>query len=477
MTTRPDETMPSDQPVELSGQSQDAGDEGLGMSAAESTEPVKQAAPPRISGYPVVGVLPQILWKHLGALNDWFERGGDIFDITLMGVPLTIVARGELAAEAVINQRACYVRSPAFSDGLRLVAGDSILTRDGAPWRERRHVLQPTFHARAVHAMVGRIQTAFDKVLDEVEPGRVEISSLCDRLTMNAGLRVMFGHSLAEETFEELRMLGPQVISRVALGWLTTKLPKWVRLPGEARFRKALARLDEILFEMVQARRCSGDFGDDFLGTLLHLASKGELDDRGIRDEAVTMLLAGYETTSNSLSWTIHTLAGYPEVAAKIRAEANEVLVNGDGDVRKLAYSLRAFKEGLRLHPAALWFPRLAVQDNHVGGYSIAAGQTIACSIYLIHQNPKDWPEPSTFDPDRFAVDTPRYAWMPFGIGQQMCIGKHLALLEGQVALAKLCSRWEVLPVADHVARMRISTTLSNADGIYVELRPVSQIR
>lgn len=462
---------------EPASEQNDADSEGVGSDeAALASHTAGQvqggASLPKIKGAPIVGVLPQILRKHLEALDDWFERGDDIFDISLMGLTLKIVARGELAAEGVINNRTCYARSPVFSEGLSLVTGESLLTLDGPKWRERRQALQPKFHARVIESMVDRIHGAFDSVLDQVEPGRIELASLCDRLTMSVGLTVMFGFGITKDTFEELQVLSPIVISRVAVGWLTSKLPKWLRLPGEARFRAALARLDEIIYEMIAKRRASAEFGDDFLATLLHMAEDGELDDVCVRNEAVTMLLAGYETTSNTLSWTIHTMAEYPEVQAKIRAEVEAVGIRGDE--QGLKYCRNAFKEGLRLNPAALWFPRVAVKDTSIGGHAISAGQTIVCSTYLIHRNPKDWPEPRKFDPDRFARDTPRYAFMPFGIGQQMCIGKHLAVLEGQLALAKIFSRWQVIPVTDHKAEKRISTTLSNKDGIYVEFRALT---
>ena len=429
--------------------------------------------PPRIGGVPLLGALPEMLREHHGALDRWFRDGGDFFEVLLGGVKVKCIARGRLAAEAMIANRSKFVRSPIFNEGVKVLVGNSVLTREGQEWVERRRALQPQFQARVMRQMVGRIGSTLDEVLDGLEPGRVDVSVLCDQLTMAVGLQVMFGHELAPEIFEELSELAPIVIQRVGVCWITSKLPKWLPLPGEARFRRALARLDEIVLGMVEARRSAGDFGDDLLGTLLHMTDEGVLDDRGVRDEAVTMLLAGYETTSNTLGWTLHTLAEHPEVCAKIRDEANAVLADGRGDVRKLEYSLRAFKEGLRLHPAALFVMRQAVEDAQVGVYTVAEGETILISTHLVHRNPKDWEDPDRFDPDRFLETPADHAFIPFGVGHQMCIGKHLALIEGQLVLAKLLQRFALIPVTDHTPQKRVSTTLGNADGIYVELDPV----
>ncbi|GEM_PF-2611796 len=429
--------------------------------------------PPRVLGIPLLGALPELLLRHHAALDRWFAAHGDFFEVPIAGIPVKFIASGHLASKALLSNRGNFVRSPIFNDGVKMVMGDSVLTREGDAWLERRRILQPKFRARVMLGMASRINASLDTVIDSLEPGRIDLARLCDRITMGIGLQVMFGRTMTEEVFEELSVLSPLLIGRISFGWVTTKLPSWLPMPGERRFRRAMARIDEIILGMVQERRESGDLGDDLLGTLLHMADEGLLSDQGIRDEAVTMFIAGYETTSNSLSWTLHTLAGRPEITAEIRREAEEVFGGeGEADVRKLGLSRRAFQEGLRVHPAAMWVIRLATKDTDLGEHLVRAGETIVCSTHLIHRNPKDWVDPDHYDPERFSSPIPDHAYIPFGLGPKMCIGKHLALLEGQLALAKFFRRWSLSPVTDHTPRKRIRTTLGNADGIFAELSP-----
>lgn len=395
-----------------------------------------------------------------------------MFEISLGRTRVKVIAQGDLAAEALIKHRTSYARSPIFNDAVRMVAGDSVLTLEGRAWRDRRRSLQPAFRTQAMATMIERVNSALDTVIESLEPGRLNLAEFCERAAMSVGLKALFGHSLTEESFIELAELSPIVIGRIGVGWLTSKVPHWLQLPGERRFRRSMARIDEIVLDMVAKRRATGEPGDDVLGTLLQMYADGDLDERGVRDEVVTMLLAGYETTANTLSWTLHEIAKHPEVIAKIRAEADRALGGGDADIRELSYSLMAFKEGLRMFPAALWIVRQAKENTSIGGHVVARGETIACSTYLIHRNPRDWATPQRFDPDRFLASVGGRCFVPFGIGPHICIGKHLALLEGQLTLAKLFRQWNLSPVTDHVPQMRISTTLANADGIYAELRP-----
>jgi len=427
---------------------------------------------PRVAGIPVLGALPELLIRHYDALERWFEVGGDMFDLSLAGIEFKVVARGSLASEAINGHRANFVRSPIHNNGVRLLTGEAMIGLEGEAWRARRQAFQPHFRAKIMRQMVSRISATIDEVLDEVPAGRTELASLCDRITMSVALRVLFGASMSEEVFDELSELAPSLIGQVGVQWVTSALPRWIPRPGQAKFERALARIHELIAGMVVERRRDGAHGDDLLATLLHMADGGDLSEDQLRDEAVTVLLAGYETTSNTLSWLLHTLAHEPSWVARVQAEADAVLgPDGSGDVRELELALRCFQEGLRLHPAALWVMRLAVADTPIGDHLIQAGDTLLCSTHLIHRNPKDWREPARFDPDRFCERPPDHAFVPFGIGSMSCIGKHLALIEGQLAVAKLLARWDLVPVADHTPRKRISATLTNADGIYVELR------
>lgn len=435
-----------------------------------TTQATQSSSLPLVRGAPLVGVLPDILRHHHGALDRWFEIGGDLFRVKLAGVELHVIANGRLAADTFNSHRNELARSPLFNDGMRVVTGDSVLTLQGEAWRERRRILQPHFQAKVMSQIAPRICAELDAIIDGLEPGPVELSSLSNRVSMSVTLRVLFGHSMPHEVFDELCELAPSIIARIGLGWISTKLPSWMPMPGEAGFRRSMDRLAELIFDMANKRRELGELGDDLLATLLHMVDEGSLDQSAVRDEAATMLLAGYETTANTLSWTLHSIAERPEVAAKIRAEARDAFARGT-DPSELPYALAAFKEGLRLHPAALWVMRLLLDDIRVGECVIEKGETIVVSTHLVQRNPSDWPEPTRFDPGRFLDTAASPAFIPFGLGPMLCIGKHLALLEGQLMLAKLFASWDLVPDPARPPRKRIATTLSNIDGIHAELK------
>jgi cytochrome P450 len=235
-------------------------------------------------------------------------------------------------------------------------------------------------------------------------------------------------------------------------------IPRTWPTPANRRNREAARRLDAIIYRIIAERRRSGEDRGDLLSMLLHAQDEDDgsfMTDTQVRDEAMTLFLAGHETTANALAWSWHLLAQHPDVYARVREEADGVLGGRTptfADLPELAYTLQVFKETMRLYPPAHTIGRQATRPVELGGYELAAGSVVLISPYVMHRRPDYFPDPERFDPERFTPEAeerlPRFAYMPFGGGPRICIGNHFALMEGHLLLAALAQRvtFELVP-------------------------------
>jgi cytochrome P450 len=233
------------------------------------------------------------------------------------------------------------------------------------------------------------------------------------------------------------------------------RLPAGWPTPRNRRFRAARARLDSTVYRIIAERRRSGEDRGDLLSVLLRSHSVpqdaddgGFMTDRQVRDEAMTLFLAGHETTANALSWTWYLLAQHPQVYARLRAEVDMVLAGRSptlADLEALPYTLRVLKESMRLYPPAYIMLRYTIAPITVGGHRVPRGALLVLSPYTLHRRPDCFPDPERFDPERFAPEAearlPRNAYLPFGAGPRSCIGNHFALMEAHLVLATLAQR------------------------------------
>ncbi|HSO36837.1 MAG TPA: cytochrome P450, partial [Labilithrix sp.] len=269
-------------------------------------------------------------------------------------------------------------------------------------------------------------------------------------------------------------------------------IPPYVPTPANLRFKKAKKTIDDVVYRLIAERRSqaavSGEFGSDLLGMLM--AASGDPDasdpeardgmsDQELRDEIITMILAGHETTANLLSWTFHLLARHPEVERRVREEARRVLGDRDPvleDVKALSYTRMVIEEGLRLYPPAWVFERQAVAEDTLGGYPIEKGAIIGICPYVMHRHPDHWDNPEVFDPERFlperSAGRARYAYIPFGGGPRTCVGNHFALMEAQILLAMIVREQRLELVPGHAVVLDPVITLRPKTGIMVTRSP-----
>jgi cytochrome P450 len=262
------------------------------------------------------------------------------------------------------------------------------------------------------------------------------------------------------------------------------RMPSWMPTPANARFKRALAVMDGMVQRIIDEHR-RGKPKDDVLSMLMAARdedTKDSMSDRQLRDEILTIVLAGHETTANLLAWTLFLLSKHPDVERRVHREVTDVV--GDraptlADLPKLAFTTHVLEESMRLYPPAWSFERQAIADDVVGGYEVKAGTIVALSPYVLHRHPRYWDNPEGFDPDRFSPERsagrPRYAYLPFGAGPRTCIGNGFAMMEGQLLLATLIQKHRLVLVSGAPIELEPMVTLRPKGGIHMVIEERSR--
>ncbi|MAT98059.1 MAG: cytochrome P450 [Anaerolineaceae bacterium] len=350
---------------------------------------------------------------------------------------------------------------------LQSLTGQGLLTSENPLWRKQRRLIQPFFHrsylanfadlmVEATHETLARI----DAHAAQNEP--FDIASEMMTLTLNIVSRALFGYDIDEQSHR----IGDAVNTLIEIA-----------KPKRRRFQEMLQVLDEIVYGFIQQRR-QRPHGEqrDLLDMLIQVRyeDSGEaMDDVQIRDEVMSLLIAGHETTANTLGWLWYLLAQHREVVEKIEAELDLVL-NGRSptitDFPQLEYSNKVIKESMRLYPSAWSISRHTLADDEIGGYHIPAGAIVALSPYTLHRHPAFWPNPDKFDPERFTPEQEaarhRYAYIPFGAGARKCIGDQFALMESIIILPMVLQKFHLHLVPEHPIEEHALVTLRAKHGI-----------
>jgi len=431
-------------------------------------------------------------------LFDTSDEYGDIVAWRAGGKPFFLVRAPAHLEHILVARQDNYVKSFQY----RLLAvgmGEGLLTNEGPPWERQRRLIQPMFAKRHLGQFAGHMTSAITSCLDEWDArpdgGRFDAAGAMSALTLEVVGRALFGAELAADAAR----IGPATVVGLRTGILAARLqlafapPRWVIDRGRAifrlpiltprlkRFRDAIATIDEVVNRLIADREAQGEANpSDLLGLLL--AARDE-DGKGmsrvqIRDELVTFMLAGHETTANGLAWMWYLLSRYPEARDRMYAEVDDMLagrVPDADDADRLPWTAACFQEAIRLYPPAWVFEREAVADDEIEGHRIPAGSTLIVPTYLVHRDPRLWSNPEGFDPRRFLPEAarahPRYAYLPFGAGRRMCVGAGFSILEGTLVAAMIAQRYvlDIAPGARVVPEPTV--TLRPRDGLPMTLR------
>jgi cytochrome P450 len=421
----------------------------------------------------------------LGFLTAMVRTYGDIVALPLGPHRVYLLCHPEHIAYVLQGNQRNYGKS-RFTEQMRPLLGKGLATSDGALWRTQRRLVQPAFHRERLAALAGTITTATDAMLSRWAPLIAQGTSLdmlaeMTQLTGEVIVRALFGTALSEAG----RTIFADFI--MVTGYLRTRmlaLTAWSsRLPtrGRRRFAEALARLDTLVWQRIQEHRQQGGDRGDLLSLLLAARdpATGEgMSAQQLRDEVMTLLFAGHETTALALTWTWYLLARHTEVAGRLRREVTAVLagrVPTMADLSHLPYTRMVIEEALRLYPPVWMLARTARADDMIGGYPIPAGTTVFLGLYLTHRRPDVWPDPERFEPERFAPhrvgERPPGAYFPFATGLRACLGAPFAMMEAQLIVAQVVQAYHFDLVAGQRIAPQPRLTLRPQTGVHLVFR------
>jgi cytochrome P450 len=443
-------------------------------------------APPGPRGYPVLGVLPQAWQNPLPFFVDTARRYGGIVRLRLGTVRAFLLSHPDYIEYVLRENHHNYRKSPRVKR-VKPLFGEGLTTSEGEVWRRRRRLMQPAFHHQRIAALattmtdtIGAMLARWQSTVAAGPP--FDIAAEMGDLTLRIVSRTLFGTDLAGETVTVRRavaLVEQYLNERV---WAFWDLPMWLPTRRHRRLKWAIHTLEQVVYRIIEARRCSGKETADLLGMLLrarYAETGAGMSDTQLRDEVMTLVFAGHETTAAALAWTWYLVAKYPRVQQRLRAELREILmgrVPASSNLPQLSYTRMVIEEAMRLYPPTWVTARTPLQDDSIGGYRLPARAVVLLSPYVMHRHPAFWEQPAVFAPERFAAarsgSRPRYAYFPFGGGPRLCIGKDFALMEAQLVVAMVLQHYEVRLVPDHPIEPQPLLTLRPRHGVLVTLHP-----
>lgn len=412
------------------------------------------------------------------------ETYGDVVRAGIGG-PLTyFLVFHPAGAEHVLAHHHKNYRKGVVNAQFRVLDGNGLVTSEGDFWVRQRRLAQPAFHRQRLEGLAAIMVSAAEALADRWqsaarEGGAFDVEPELMRTTLEVAGRTLFGVDLSEDA----RHLSPAVdVARDYITWRMYRpyLPEWLPTPRHHAFLQARKTLDDVVYGIIWERRRSGADTGDLLSMLMAARDQetGEgMTDLQLRDEVMTLLMAGHESTAVALTWSIYLLASHPKAQTQVREEVASVLgarTVSAGELPRLPYTRAVFEETLRLYPPAWALSRQAIQQDEVGGYRIPAGGYVTLSPYITQRHPDLWPEPDRFDPTRFLedppADRPRFAYFPFGGGPRKCIGLQFALMEAQIMLATLVRRFEITLASPEHPGTEALLSLRPKRGVVVRL-------
>jgi cytochrome P450 len=391
-----------------------------------------------------------------GVLADLHDRYGDLVHFRIGPQHVYVVLRADLVRAVLVTHQKAFKKGPGF-ERARVVLGNGLLTSEGDFHLRQRRMLQPAFHRRRVAEYAGIMVEEAVRVGDAWEGGgERDVAADMSGLALRVVSRALFGAELDEDALaisRDVAEVGEFFdYLTIALFPLLMRTP----LPRVRRFQAGIEHLERETARVIAGRRGAGDVEDGDLLSILLAARDVEGDGTGmsdeqIRDEAVTLITAGHETTANGLTWTWYMLATHPDAEERMHAELQSVLEERSptaADAASLRYTEAVLLESMRLYPPAWGIERRAIADQEVGGYLIPAGAAVLMPTFVVNRDPRLYPDPLRFDPERFLGDAaaarPDWAYPLFGGGTRKCIGVGFAMLEAVLVIAELARRFRL---------------------------------
>ena len=447
------------------------------------TEQTPTRAPgPR--GLPLVGSALPFRKDPVGFMLKAWRDYGDIVRLNIRGKTVHLVTRPEHIQHVLVSRRDNYYKGYGYHDQ-KLLLGEGLITSDGELWEQQHRLMQPFFTPRGVGHFTDIMFDATRRMLERWAPkadGRqaVQVDDEMARLTGNIIVHILFGRDLdaGSSPIDEAFQYCIGFIDRRSADLIA--LPMFLPTAANRRFKRYLAALYRYIDERVSEHRRDPQ-ADDFLSVLLGSQNdEGEsMSDTQLRDELVTLFVAGYQTSMHALTWTWYLLDQHPPVLARLLEEQQELLGNREltpSDLRNLSYASMVFQETMRLYPPVKVFIRQAREADTIGGFHIPTGSLIVISPYITHRHPDLWPDPEHFDPQRFSPEQAehrsRYAYIPFSAGPRICLGDNFALLEASIVLTMVTRRYRLRLVPGHAVIPSMEVKTRPLYGMPMTLHP-----
>lgn len=409
-------------------------------------------------------------------LGQMQQKYGDIVQFPIPK-PLTYLVSDPTWVDYVLRVNAkSYGKATIQYRTLALVTGYGLLAADSAAWREQRKVVQPAFHHDLVAEVVSHSVAATNEVIENISNKAHEVIDL-DHEMMELALNVvgtsLFGADFSNKSNKivSATLSGLDVV--VSRARTPIFPPNWLPTPLNLKLQRANKVLTKAVDEVIDGAASAPK--DSIAGLLVEQLRIGSFNRKQVRDELVTFIVAGHETVASALSWALHLISRSPEIQQQLADEANRIYSGRNpefNDYQNLVFAQAVFNEAMRLYPPAWIITRTAITDDVIAGIEIKAGSLIVISPWVVHRNLAVWSNPEEFNPDRFLKDSKPIAgsFIPFGLGNRMCIGRDFAMFEGVTALSMLAQRFEFTPTKQRVNPLP-SVTVRPKSGLPMEIK------
>jgi cytochrome P450 len=399
---------------------------------------------------------------------------GDVIGLRILNFRILLINHPDHIEDVLVNHPRKFIKGRVLKANKR-VFGSGLLTSEGDFWLRQRRLAQPAFHRARIATYASTMVEYTERLLHEWQDGEErDIHKEMMRLTLQIVGKTLFDADVERDAQD----IGKSMEMLLELGAdfrRTVLIPHWLPTPSNFRLELAIRKIEKVLYRMIAEKRASGREGGDLLSMLLAAQDEdgSRMTDTQLRDEAITLFLAGHETTANTLSWTWWLLARNPAVEAKLHAELRNVLGGRSPsmeDLPKLTYTNHIITESMRLYPPAWGTARTAIEDHEIAGYSVPRNSGVSFAQWTVHRDARWYAAPDEFRPERWEGDLlkrlPRFAYFPFGGGPRQCIGNSFALMEAALILATIAQQYRFKLVEGHPVVPLASITLRPRHGI-----------
>jgi cytochrome P450 len=437
--------------------------------------------PPMPKGLPVLGNLLDIGLDPFRAFETWTRDHGEIVRLQLGAWPTLLISGSDLIEQVLVKQHENFTKHRFFWRHVALLTGQGLFTSEGKLWQRQRKLAAPAFAGQRLQSYDSAMtELTEDMLASWPDDAVIDLHPQMMALGLRIAARTMFSAEV-EADVQLIETAMKDILAEISRRYSRLFLiPDAVPLPGHLRYRRGIAAIEGVVRRLIDERRGSTEDRGDLISMLM--AARDEdgqpMTDKQLRDEVLTMMLAGYETSALTMCWAFHALSKRPEIQDAIAEEVERVV--GDRPIRNddlanLKITENTVIETLRLYPAAWAIGREAKADCRIGDYEVPAGTTVYMSAWVVHRNPAHYEDPLAFKPERWAGDLrrtlPRFAYMPFGGGPRICIGNRFAMMEAMLLIATICRRYRLEQHGDKPLVPFPTLTLRPASEVWAHLK------